>query len=245
MATPKSSVERVLRKIRLKKPFKSRDPNFTGRIVPKKTGDNDPTRNHSDLSEDIYKLYNGDEIECDVKSALEATNKLISKCVDSELPLSFERLIEMRDELQEAVNEDIMDAPVPMMVKNVLVPYTKPFCPHCNNEIYERSTYYENNMSYHSECQKPIKWLPSRLSDPNNAESIFNGPLNPAYIKETINNLSDFYAGRNGVHAVMETVLDGEPAILFITENGQLPQGCPKDYPIKIIAEKGIPFRPE
>jgi hypothetical protein len=244
MAIPKSTLERIMRKVRLKKPFKSKTPDFTGRIVPKKTGNNDPTRNHCDLSENVYKLYNGDEVECDINEMLQITNKLISQCSDvDQFPMSLERLVEMREELESNLTKPVITA---LPVKCVYAPRTIHMCPHCNSEIHEKGTYYENEIMHHSVCKGPIVFIDEIIPDSNGSVGgIVKGNIDPAYLKDQIELLSDFYVGKNGVHSVMETEVNGVPAILFITDNGELPLGCPQYNYIKVLSEKGNEFNIE
>lgn len=86
-ATPKSTRERILRKIRpkVKSPKKARkEPHMKGRVVPKKSGDNDPTRNNpwvgvlEFFTNNMHARVESLPIdEYDKEELLEATNHLI------------------------------------------------------------------------------------------------------------------------------------------------------------------------
>jgi hypothetical protein len=87
-ALPKSTRERILRKLRpkIKSPKKARkEPQMSGRVVPKKQGDNDPRRNNPRVGEALEFFTNNMHTsveslsldEYDKEGLLEATNHLI------------------------------------------------------------------------------------------------------------------------------------------------------------------------
>lgn len=52
--------------------------------------------------------------------------------------------------------------PLPVIVDSRPVEYWR--CPHCKQEIYEKHTYHEDGVDYHSDCKNPIKFPPTDWS---------------------------------------------------------------------------------
>lgn len=111
MATPKSAVERVQRKVRLKKPDTPHDDhNMTGRVVVKKTGNNDPRRNKPKLTtEGFLNFYLGKEKPADTDMAMVVLEKLIKYAMhfEGKMPFKIARLMEMKESLREAIIEEV------------------------------------------------------------------------------------------------------------------------------------------
>jgi len=38
-------------------------------------------------------------------------------------------------------------------------------CPHCQQEIFEKHSYQENGVDFHSDCHNPIEWPPMSAED--------------------------------------------------------------------------------
>jgi len=109
MATPRSSNERIRRKIRAKK-IRPKNIDLPGRIAPKKTANNDPRRNNGVERHDIDKeennkvlakefidLYQG-RYEGDKKKFKWLIPELIDKAANG--PFSMKRLLELKEELE-------------------------------------------------------------------------------------------------------------------------------------------------
>lgn len=136
MAIPKSANERIRRKIRSKKVTpKSND--FTGRIVVKKTADNDPRRNKRKVSEEFLKFYREGIIGDCADDYIRIIENLIKVAVeagdDIEFPFKISRLVELREMVEDDV--PLVDIETRYIEQEVHV------CPVCNEEITEKSTF--------------------------------------------------------------------------------------------------------
>jgi hypothetical protein len=117
MAVPKSVRERISRKTRLKKST-PQGIDMPGRIVVKKTANNDPNNSELDLeekkfSEDIAKFYKGGEPIID-EAVIELIDLLIDESINASgsYPLNIERLNEMKELVKsKLVKESINDKP--------------------------------------------------------------------------------------------------------------------------------------
>lgn len=101
MTTPKSANERLRRKLRMKKKTK-REKDMPGRIVVKKSADNDPNRIKK-VSEDFVKLYKGEKIENPrrfsglIDDLIDISIELGGK--NTSFPVRLNRLQELKEEI--------------------------------------------------------------------------------------------------------------------------------------------------
>lgn len=70
-------------------------------------------------------------------------NPLISRLTESEVPAP---------------------KPTPLPIIQDTRPQTFWRCPHCKQEIFEKHTYCEDGVDYHTECKQPIKFPPTDWS---------------------------------------------------------------------------------
>jgi hypothetical protein len=105
MSTPKSTNERIRRKLRPRKIAPdTKEPER--KMIMKKTGNNDPTRNRGQIAKEFVEYYKGNgEPKTEYLPLIE---KLIGKNISSEgkFPMSLSRLSEMKEEI-EVINEVI------------------------------------------------------------------------------------------------------------------------------------------
>lgn len=111
MATPKSTIERIKRKVRLDKPDTPHDDHdMTGRVVAKKTGNNDPRRNKPKLTSEAFLNFYLDKGKPEnVEQTMVVLEKLIKYAMhfEGKLPFKISRLMEMRESLKEAIFEEV------------------------------------------------------------------------------------------------------------------------------------------
>jgi len=142
MAIPKSANERIRRKIRKKKVEpKGRDD--TGRVVVKKTANNDPNRNNRNrnskkrkVSEDFLKWYRGGNVD-NPNRFEKLLEDLITVAVEAggeiPFPLELSRLVELKESIDDEVPF--------VIIQNKNVPVKVHVCPICNEEILEKTTH--------------------------------------------------------------------------------------------------------
>lgn len=137
MAIPKSANERIRRRLRRKK-IGPKSTDMVGRVVVKKTADNDPDRNngnhHEGMSEEFLRWYKGDDIP-NTGRFRQLVESLLSVGIEAagemEFPFSISRLTELRESI---------GAPR-IIVKTEMIPREIHICPACHEEILEKSTF--------------------------------------------------------------------------------------------------------
>lgn len=176
MTTPKSANERIRRKVRKKK-ASPKDKSMTGRIVKKKSANNDPNKNHSDAvnkrrhmaAEEFLKLYRGEDVE-NPDRFYNLVENLIEVCIEAggkvKYPFKISRLCELRESLTK-------DATPYVIVKQVMEPREVHVCPVCKEEIGEKSTYLPEDQRspsitnpewQHNVCGGRFRYPPSDIS---------------------------------------------------------------------------------
>lgn len=65
---------------------------------------------------------------------------------------------------------DVLEPPR-IIRKTIMVPTVVDYCPHCNNEIQEKSIYVRDNQQYHNCCKLPIR---SSIESEQDASNFFN-----------------------------------------------------------------------
>lgn len=170
MAIPKSANERIRRKLRGKKVGPAgRDD--TGRVVVKKTANNDPNRNNGNskrkVSEDFLKWYRGENVENPARFTRLLEN-LIAVAIEAggevQFPLELSRLVELKESIGGEVPY--------VIVQKRSVPVEVHICPMCNEEIAEKSTYLpedqrsqDNPEWMHSPCGGRFRYPPVNKDD--------------------------------------------------------------------------------
>lgn len=104
MAIPKSTNERIRRKLRSKK-VGPKGKDLTGRIVVKKPANNDPRRNRK-ISQDFLEWYRGSKIDDPNKFSV-LVEKLIDIAIEASDKVQFPFSISRLNELRESINSDL------------------------------------------------------------------------------------------------------------------------------------------